>query len=69
VWLAVAGSHYETARRALWEHERQAMNEVGKRAADAVVDRDAEQATCPACQATFRLPATRCPDCGLHFGD
>jgi predicted amidophosphoribosyltransferase len=45
------------------------MNEVEKRAADAVVDRDAEQATCPACQATFRLPATRCPDCGLHFGD
>ncbi|MBK8974534.1 MAG: hypothetical protein IPM29_01275 [Planctomycetes bacterium] len=38
-------------------------------AADAVVDFDAEQASCPACGAQFETAAaTRCPDCGLNFG-
>ena len=33
-----------------------------------VVDRDAEETSCPACHATFPGSASRCPDCGLNFG-
>jgi len=33
-----------------------------------VVDRDAETATCPACGTVFPGASTRCPDCGLNFG-
>lgn len=33
----------------------------------AVVDFDADEATCPACGTTFTTDATRCPECGLRF--
>jgi hypothetical protein len=37
---------------------------------DVVCDRDAEETTCPACLTPFKTAGiTRCPECGLNFGD
>jgi predicted amidophosphoribosyltransferase len=44
------------------------LTEAERAAADTVVDFDADETTCPACQTPFRPPAARCPECGLHFG-
>ena len=35
---------------------------------EAVFDKDAGEATCPACGFTFQTSTTTCPDCGLCFG-
>ncbi|MEZ5973285.1 MAG: hypothetical protein R3F33_03410 [Planctomycetota bacterium] len=37
-------------------------------AAQAVIDLDAEQNSCPACLGPIPGGATRCPGCGLRFG-
>ena len=37
---------------------------------DIVCDLDAETTQCPACLATFATAGvTRCPECGLNFGN
>jgi hypothetical protein len=33
-----------------------------------VIDLDAEEVTCPACQFTFATGPRECPDCGLFIG-
>ena len=45
-----------------------ALDEDGRRAAEASIDIDAEENHCPACGEAFaKLPA-RCPGCGLRLG-
>ena len=45
------------------------LSEEEARAAEMVVDFDAEETTCPACMTTFKTTGTtRCPECGLNFG-
>jgi len=39
-----------------------------RRAAEHVVDLDAETSTCPACMDEVPRGARRCPGCGLRFG-
>lgn len=38
-------------------------------AADAVVDFNAADMTCPACATTFATGPSECPDCGLFLGN
>ncbi len=44
------------------------MTEEERAAAEAVVDLDAAENTCPACGFTVPGGAERCPDCGLRLG-
>jgi tRNA(Ile2) C34 agmatinyltransferase TiaS len=45
------------------------MNEIEKRAAQSVVDLDADETVCPACETRFETDSvSRCPECGLNFG-
>lgn len=69
-WLAVAGPDMQKAvevhQRAL---DRMVLRE-GLPLQDHAADLDAEETACPACQTVFRTAGvTRCPECGLNFGD
>jgi hypothetical protein len=69
-WLAVASRDLLRARE-LYEaqHDRLIHDETGRRRTRIVADFDAEQTTCPACEATFNPKGvTECPDCGIRFG-
>ena len=44
------------------------MSDVELKAADAVVDLDADQNECPACLGTIPKGARMCPECGLRLG-
>jgi rubrerythrin len=44
---------------------RRNASEAERRAAEAVIDHNAVEITCPACTTTFATGPTACPDCGL----
>jgi predicted amidophosphoribosyltransferase len=50
------------------DHWARDLSPEERAAADSVVDLDAEEATCPACQTVFETAASRCPGCGLRLG-
>ena len=59
----------QQARAAIEAHWNQDLDEAELAAVGTVVDLDAEQATCPACDTPFPTSdAPRCPECGLNFG-
>lgn len=68
MWLAVAGQELERAQDLLREHWERGLGEEARRAANAVLDLDADTLACPACGAEFARGPARCPECGLHFG-
>ena len=51
----------------LEDHWQRNASAVERQAADAVIDLDADEFTCPACGASF-AKAPRCPECGLRLG-
>jgi predicted amidophosphoribosyltransferase len=50
------------------QDERARMGPEELAAADAVIDLDADESTCPACTGTIPRGAARCPECGLRLG-
>ena len=59
----------EAAREAIEAHWNGELPDDERFAAEAVVDLDADEATCPACMTPFPTSDTsRCPECGLNFG-
>ena len=44
------------------------MSPEEQAAADAVIDLDADENSCPACLGTIPKQAPRCPSCGLRLG-
>jgi hypothetical protein len=58
----------EKAAQLLQQRERQGMSEAELAAADAVIDLDADAATCPACLDSIPKGSSRCPGCGLRIG-
>lgn len=48
---------------------QRAFSPAERAAADAVVNFDAAQMTCPACGTTFATGPSECPDCGLFLGN
>lgn len=44
------------------------MDATERKAAESVIDLDADQNECPACLGTIPKAATMCPDCGLMLG-
>ena len=66
--LAVASDKAEEAANLLKERERDGMSEVEMTAADAVIDLDADSATCPACMDPIPKGSAQCPSCGLRIG-
>lgn len=67
MWLAVASTEVGAAQHWIHEHWAEGLDDAARAAADATVDLDAAEATCPACQTVFDPAAGRCPDCGLRF--
>lgn len=60
----------EAAREAIENHWDSELPETERYAPVEVMDFDAGEATCPACQTPFpTADATRCPECGLNFGE
>jgi len=51
--------------QAHWDSE---LSEVERKAQQATVDLDADEATCPACESLMPGGSMRCPACGLRFG-
>ncbi|MEM7201405.1 MAG: hypothetical protein AAF628_14135 [Planctomycetota bacterium] len=68
MWLAVAGHQRDAALQMLDQRWLDGLDDAGRQAAQTVVDLEAEQTTCPACQTVFQPTEPRCPDCGLAFG-
>lgn len=68
MWLAVASQDREPALRVLQSHWDLAAGEHGRRADANVIDLDASQHTCPACETVFAAGLARCPGCGLRLG-
>lgn len=66
--LAVASENAEQAATLLKERERDGMSEAEMVAADAVIDLDADSATCPACLDPIPKGSHQCPGCGLRIG-
>ena len=54
--------------RYMQDLERAKMSDVELRAADAVIDLEADQNECPACLGTIPKNARMCPECGLMLG-
>ncbi len=46
-----------------------AFSSEERAAADAVINFDAAEITCPACGTSFATGPTECPDCGLFLGN
>lgn len=44
------------------------LTEAELKAADIVIDHDADEIQCPACLGTFATGPKECPDCGLFLG-
>ena len=44
------------------------LDEDARRAAEATIDLDAAENSCPACGESFAPTDLRCPSCGLRFG-
>lgn len=68
MWLAVASQDAAASIECIRAHQLAGIDEVGRQAADAVVDFDADESACPACGAGFATAGvTHCPECGLRF--
>ena len=72
LWLAVATPDIPDAVQLLQEMERDELSRVdpdgtAARAAQHVIDLDAESASCPPRRSYLR-GHRRCPDCGLRLG-
>lgn len=67
-WLAVASQDRERARHVLRSYWAGDLDSRVVEAAEREVDLDAEQAVCPACQASFQPQSGQCPECGLRLG-
>lgn len=73
LWLAVATPDVPDALQLLEEHERAELSRMDPdgsvtRAAEHVIDLDADEASCPACGAGIPQGRLRCPGCGLRIG-
>jgi hypothetical protein len=69
-WLAVASNEAARAVQVHQSHLDYMVAREGLPVRDVVCDRDAEETTCPACLTPFKTAGiTRCPECGLNFGD
>ena len=44
------------------------LDEDGRRAAEASIDVESDENTCPACGESFAKLPPRCPGCGLRLG-
>jgi len=66
--LAVASVDLADGAAIIEAQWAEGLSEEEARAAEMVVDFDAEETTCPACMTTFRPDAPMCPGCGLRFG-
>lgn len=51
----------------LQQAERSGMTVEEVAAADAVIDLDADENSCPACMGTIPRGSPSCPDCGLRL--
>lgn len=58
----------EAAGQALHNAERAGMSAAEQLAADAVIDLDADENSCPACLDSIPKGARSCPSCGLVLG-
>ncbi len=67
VGLAVANEEAPRAIEVIQAHMNEGLDEAAIRATRAVVDLDAEESTCPACEATIPQGTPRCPGCGLRL--
>ena len=67
--LAVASEDVPQAAAALDANWRSQLTEEEQRAADIVLDFEAEEMTCPACLTTFATGPSECPECGLFLGN
>jgi uncharacterized OB-fold protein len=63
--LAVASIEAERAVQALRAAWYDRASKEEQAAAEAVVDHNASEITCPACGTTFAPGTPECPDCGL----
>ena len=52
-WLAVASPDVDRARRVLQERDAAELTDDERRIAETVVDFDAEETVCPACESRF----------------
>lgn len=69
-WLAVASTETQRALATHQRHLDRMVEREGLPLQDHVADLDAEETACPACMTPFRTAGvTRCPECGLKFGD
>lgn len=69
-WLAVASADIERATKVHERHLENMVRREGLPVRNAHADFDAEETTCPACTTTFKTAGvTRCPECGLNFGN
>ena len=50
------------------EYQDAHLTDEERQAAHTVVDLDADESSCPACQTAFDPKLGRCPECGLNFG-
>lgn len=66
--LAVASTDIAEATRCVREHWGEGLDDEVRQAAEATVDLDAAEWTCPACGTSFDGGAERCPGCGLKLG-
>ena len=66
---AVASDQVEDARKVLQGHWDQELEVSAREHANTVADFDADETICPACQTVFKTDVTRCPECGLNFGE
>ena len=73
LWLAVATPDIPDAVQLLQEMEQEELSRVdpdgtAARAAEHVIDLDAESSGCPACGEAIPRGQFRCPGCGLRIG-
>ncbi|MFT7678054.1 MAG: putative amidophosphoribosyltransferase [Planctomycetota bacterium] len=58
----------EAAGQALHSAERAGMSAAEQTAADASIDLDADENSCPACMDPIPKGSRSCPSCGLRLG-
>ena len=57
----------EAASPAMNDDFLSGLDDEARRAADAVIDLDAEENSCPACGDAWTSVPQRCPSCGLRI--
>ena len=64
----VASEQLPAAGKALTEHWAKDVPDAAGCASEVTIDLDADQASCPACSASFEVGLSHCPGCGLRIG-